>query len=466
MGLLLFNTLSRSKEIFKPIDTTFVGLYTCGPTVYHYAHIGNLRTYVFEDILKRVLLYNNYKVNHIMNVTDVGHLTGDRDMGDDKVAEEAKKENKTAWEIADFYLAAFKKDLVSLNIIEPNIWCKATDYIAAQIDLIKDLEKKGFTYSTSDGVYFDTAKFPDYNKLSHLKLDELKEGARIEKNEEKKNPTDFALWKFSPAFAKATAGKPAEKRQMEWDSPWGTGFPGWHIECSAMSLHFLKDHLDIHCGAVDHINIHHTNEIAQSEAATGKKFFNYWLHGEFLNIGENEKMSKSTGNFMTLDSVSKEFSSEALAFRYLCFLTHYRKSINFKGEALIQASAALTNLRRAVSALGETSSQINEDYKNQFSAAINDDLNMPQAIAVLQSLLKSDLLAEMKLATIKDFDRVLGLDLVSEKLPQEIVELISARDGARAMKDFDTSDQIRKEIEEKGYIVEDGPEGRTKVLKK
>jgi cysteinyl-tRNA synthetase len=379
MSLFLYNSLTRTKEEFKPIGEP-VGLYTCGPTVYHYAHIGNLRTYVFEDVLKRVLLYDNYKVDHVMNVTDVGHLTGDRDMGDDKVAQEAKKEGKTAWEIADFYLSAFKKDLHALNISEPDIWCKATDYIDLQINLIKELEEKGFVYITSDGVYFDTAKFPEYNKLSHLKLDELKEGARVEKNNEKKNPTDFALWKFSPKDT---------KREMEWDSPWGTGFPGWHIECSAMSLHFLKDHLDIHCGAVDHINIHHTNEIAQSEAATGKKFFNYWLHGEFLNIGENEKMSKSKGNIMTLESVSKEYSAEALAFRYLCFLTHYRKSINFKGEALIQASAALTNLRRAVSALGENSGQVNEDYKNQFSAAINDDLNMPQAIAVLQSLIKS-----------------------------------------------------------------------------
>lgn len=456
MSLFLYNTLSRSKEEFKPISDP-VGLYTCGPTVYNYAHIGNLRTYVFEDILKRVLLYNGYTVNHVMNVTDVGHLTGDRDMGEDKIVQEAAKEAKTAWEIADFYLAAFKKDLNNLDIIEPNTWCKATDFIQEQIDLIKDLESKGFTYLTSDGVYFDTAKFPEYNKLSHLKLDELKEGARVEANAEKKNPTDFALWKFSPL---------SSKREMEWDSPWGTGFPGWHIECSAMSLHFLKDHLDIHCGAVDHINIHHTNEIAQSEAVTGKPFFNFWLHGEFLNLGEGEKMAKSTGNFLTLDAETINKQIDPLTFRYMCFLTHYRKAINYKPEALEQASAALVNLRRAVAALGNESGVVDEATKKAFSEAINDDLNMPQAIAIVQNLIKSDLAPAIKLATIKDFDTILGLKLVAADLPQEILELMSARDGARAMKDFDTSDKLRSEIEQMGYIVEDGPEGKTKVLKK
>lgn len=456
MSLFLYNTLSRSKEEFKPISDP-VGLYTCGPTVYNYAHIGNLRTYVFEDILKRVLLYNGYTVNHVMNVTDVGHLTGDRDMGEDKIVQEAAKEAKTAWEIADFYLAAFKKDLNNLDIIEPNTWCKATDFIQEQIDLIKDLESKGFTYLTSDGVYFDTAKFPEYNKLSHLKLDELKEGARVEANAEKKNPTDFALWKFSPL---------SSKREMEWDSPWGTGFPGWHIECSAMSLHFLKDHLDIHCGAVDHINIHHTNEIAQSEAVTGKPFFNFWLHGEFLNLGEGEKMAKSTGNFLTLDAETINKQIDPLTFRYMCFLTHYRKAINYKPEALEQASAALVNLRRAVAALGNESGVVDEATKKAFSEAINDDLNMPQAIAIVQNLIKSDLAPAIKLATIKDFDTILGLKLVAADLPQEILELMSARDGARAMKDFDTSDKLRSEIEQMGYIVEDGPEGKTQVLKK
>ncbi len=456
MSLSLYNTLHREKEPFQPIGET-VGLYTCGPTVYNFAHIGNLRTYVFEDILKRVLIYDGYKIKHVMNITDVGHLTGDRDMGDDKLTAQAEREHKSAAEIAEFYLKAFEQDLVFLNILSPDIWCKASDFIQEQIDLIKTLEAKGFTYITSDGVYFDTAKFPEYNKLSHLKLDELKEGARIEINNEKKNPTDFALWKFSPEGA---------QRQMEWDSPWGTGFPGWHIECSAMSLHFLKDQLDIHCGAVDHINIHHTNEIAQSEAATGKPFFNYWIHGEFLNLGDGEKMAKSTGNILTLEAETINKNIDPLAFRYLCFLTHYRKAINYKAESLEQASAALINLRRAVAALGNETGAVDETIKKEFSEAINDDLNMPQAIAILQNLMKSDLSSAIKLATIKDFDKVLGLNLVAEDLPEDIKELMSARDGARAVKDFDTSDKLRDEIEAKGYKVEDGAEGKTHVLKK
>jgi len=456
MDLLLYNTLNKKKEVFKPISDKLVGLYTCGPTVYHYAHIGNLRTYVFEDILKRVLVYNGFTVKHVMNVTDVGHLTGDRDMGEDKIEKEAALENKTAWEIADFYLAAFKNDLVKLNIIEPQTWCKATDNISEQIDLIKTLEAKGFTYKTTDGIYFDTAKFPEYNKLSHLKLDELKEGARVEKNNEKKNPTDFALWKFSPENT---------KRQMEWESPWGIGFPGWHIECSAMSLEFLKDNLDIHCGGVDHINIHHTNEIAQSEAATGKPFFNYWLHGEHLNLGEGEKMAKSTGNLLTLDSETTKKGIDPLAFRYLCFMTHYRKAINYKPEALEQAQNGLEGLKRAIWSLKNEDGEIDADYQKQFNEAINDDLNMPQAIAVLQLLLKSGLEAGIKLATVIDFDKVLGLNLIAQDLPSEIKDLVAKRLEAKNNKDFATSDKLRVEIEAKGFVVEDGA-GGSKIFKK
>src|SRR6056297_341464 len=272
--IYLYNTLSRKKEEFKPIIKNEVGLYTCGPTVYNYAHIGNLRTYLFEDFLKRMFLYNDYKVKHVMNITDVGHLVGDGDMGEDKLELGAKREKKSAWDIADYYFQAFLSDLKYLNIIEPNKWYKATGTIKEQIDLIKTLEKKGYTYKTSDGLYFDTSKLDDYNKLNKQKLEDLRDGARVEKNNEKKNSTDFALWKFSPQD---------KKRQMEWQSPWGLGFPGWHIECSAMSLKGLGDQLDIHCGGMDHINVHHTNEIAQSEAATDKKFFNYWIHGAFLN---------------------------------------------------------------------------------------------------------------------------------------------------------------------------------------
>lgn len=454
MPLRLYNTLSRAKEDFKPISSP-VGLYTCGPTVYHYAHIGNLRTYIFEDLLKRTLLFNTYQVEHIMNVTDVGHLVGDQDMGEDKMEKGAAREGKSAWEISDFYLTQFKKDLTALNIIEPAVWCKATDYISEQIDLIKILEEKGYTYQTSDGVYFDTSKFADYNKLSHLNLDELKEGARVEKNDEKKNPTDFALWKFSPKD---------QKRQMEWESPWGKGFPGWHIECSAMSLHFLKDHLDIHCGGIDHINIHHTNEIAQSEAATGEKFFNYWLHGALLNISDSEKMAKSDGNILLLEKVATEQKVEPLAFRYACLLTHYRKPMTYKPEMLVQAATALNNIRRSVESLGSKIGEIDSKYAEKFTEAINDDLNMPQAVAVLQTILKSDLAPEIKLGTIQSFDTVLGLDLmrakaVTEEIPSEIRELAAERERARMDQDWATSDILRTKIQKLGYTIEDSSEG-------
>ena len=286
--LYLYNSLSRSKEVFEPLFEDYVGLYTCGPTVYNFAHIGNLRTYIFEDILKRVLLYNGYQVKHVMNITDVGHLTGDRDMGEDKMEKGAAREGKTAWDIAEFYTQAFKKDISRLNAIDPDIWCRATDSIPEQIELVRTLEEKGYTYKIHDGIYFDTSKFEGYAKLSHQNLDALQEGARVEKNPEKRNSTDFALWKFSPQD---------QQRQMEWDSPWGMGFPGWHIECSSMSMKYLGEHLDIHCGGTDHVDVHHTNEIAQSEAATGKKFFNFWIHGAFLNIQGGKKMAKSSRQF-------------------------------------------------------------------------------------------------------------------------------------------------------------------------
>ena len=340
--LYLYNTLTRKKEEFKPIEKGQVGLYTCGPTVYNYAHIGNLRTYLFEDILKRILLYNDYKVKHVMNITDVGHLTGDRDMGEDKLEIGAKREHKTAWEIAEFYTQAFRQDIKKLNILEPDVWCKATDYIKEQIDLIKILETKGYTYKTADGVYFDTAKFKDYTRLSRQNLEALKAGARIEKNPEKKNPTDFALWKFSPKDS---------KRQMEWASPWGVGFPGWHIECSAMSLALLKNQLDIHCGGVDHINIHHTNEIAQSQTATDQKFFNFWLHGAFLNIAGGKKMAKSQDNFLTLENALIKKSIDPLAFRFVCLQTHYRKPMEYSEAGIKNAQSGLEHLYNQVKQL-------------------------------------------------------------------------------------------------------------------
>lgn len=459
--MILYNTLSRTKEEFKPINSHEVGLYTCGPTVYNYAHIGNLRTYLFEDWLKRILAYNKYQVKHVMNVTDVGHLVGDGDVGEDKMETGAVREGKSAWEIADYYLAAFKKDLFDLNILEPTIWCKATDNIPEQIDLIKTLEVKGYTYQTSDGIYFNTNRFPDYNKLSHLKLDELEEGARVEKNPEKKNPTDFALWKFSPAGA---------KRQMEWESPWGIGFPGWHIECSAMSLKYLGKELDIHCGGVDHINIHHTNEIAQSEAATGKKFFNYWLHGAFLNVIGGKKMAKSDDNFLTLDNALVKKGLSPLAYRYGAASVHYRKPMEYSEDNFRQAQNAWNNLLRQVAALGDKKGEINIFWRDSFLAAINDDLNIPQALAITQDMLKSDLAPEVKLATVLDFDKVLGLGLSDVKnfsdneilfseLPNEVQALVLARETARQEKDFTQSDRLRDEIKSRGYVVEDTKDG-------
>ena len=335
--LKFYNTLSKKKKVFKPLKDKKVGLYTCGPTVYLYAHIGNLRTYIFEDILKRVLLYNGYKVKHIMNITDVGHLTSDADTGEDKIELKAKKERKTAWQIADFYTKAFKRDLKFLNIKEPDFWVKATKTIEGQIKLIKILEKKGFTYKISDGIYFDSSKLKTYGKLRGKQRIKIKPGARIEMVPGKKNPTDFALWKFTP---------PGIKRQMEWDSPWNRGFPGWHTECVVMSIKYLGIPFDIHCGGVDHILIHHTNEIAQGEAAFGKILAKYWLHGEFLVLKEG-RMGKSEGNIVILeDLIKKGFNS--LAYRYLCLGAHYRSKLTFSWEGLEASQNALDNLRQKI----------------------------------------------------------------------------------------------------------------------
>ncbi|MEA3463591.1 MAG: cysteine--tRNA ligase [Patescibacteria group bacterium] len=486
--LNLYNTLTRKKEKFKPIKKGGVGLYTCGPTVYNYAHIGNLRTYIFEDILKRVLSYNGYKVKHVMNITDVGHLTGDRDMGEDKLEKGAKREGKTAWEIAVFYTKAFREDMKRLNLIEPDIWCKATDYIQEQISLVKQLEKNGYTYKISDGIYFNTAKFKNYAKLSHQNLDALQEGARVEKNDEKKNSTDFALWKFSPKNV---------KRQMEWDpkkygADWDIGFPGWHIECSAMSMKCLGGQLDIHCGGIDHINVHHTNEIAQSEAATGKKFFNYWVHGAFLNIAGGKKMAKSEENFLTLKNAFVKKGINPLVYRFAALQTHYRKPMEYSEEIIKNAEKGLKHLynqvreleigrRRSIALATERNwklETINNEYKEKFVKAINDDLNIPQALAVVQELLKSDLSNQNKLTTVFDFDKVLGLDLdmVSSKLmfrgdayiaktPENVKKLVDERKKARKENNWEKSDRLRDEIKKLGYAVEDSKE-RMRVYKK
>ena len=465
MTVRLYNTLSREKEVFVPIRPNAVGLYTCGPTVYNYAHIGNLRTFLFEDVLKRILSYNGFSVKHVMNITDVGHLTGDRDMGEDKLEKGAQQEGKSAWEIAAYYTEAFKTDMERLHILPPTIWCRATDTIPEQIALIQTLEEKGFTYRTSDGIYFDTARFPDYTRLSHQNLDALQEGARVEKNPEKRNATDFALWKFSP---------PGVQRQMEWASPWGTGFPGWHIECSAMSMKYLGDQLDIHCGGTDHIDVHHTNEIAQSEAATGKPFFNFWMHGAFLIIAGGKKMAKSEGNFLTLENAFVKNHIDPLAYRYATFLTHYRKPMEYSPEAIEAALNGLQHLRNQVRTLRDEAGDaldrgaVDAAYREKFLAEINDDLNMPRAMAVVQELLKSDLPAADKLASLYDFDRVLGFDLAqvdqADRLPEEIQRLAEERLAARAAKNWALSDELRDAIQARGYRVQDTPQG-TKVFK-
>ncbi len=458
MDLYFYNTLHKAKEKFEPIVSGQAGVYTCGPTVYNFAHIGNLRTYLFEDFLVRTLAYNGYRVKRVMNITDVGHLSGDMDMGEDKMEQGATREGRTAWEIAAYYTDAFREDLQALNIAAPDIWCKATDNIAEQIALVKSLEEKGFVYRTADGLYFDTAKFPEYNRLSHLPLEELKEGARIEKNPDKKNPTDFAVWKFSPA---------ASKRQMEWDSPWGVGFPGWHLECSAMSLKYLGKQLDIHCGGIDHINVHHTNEIAQSEAATGEKFFNYWLHGAFLNIAGGKKMAKSEDNFLTLDRALLNKGIDPLAYRFAALQVHYRKPMEYSEDSLRQAEQGWQSLRRQLASLGDGFGRVDDAVRLEFQQAINDDLNMPQALALLFKVLKSDLSAEDKRATARDFDKVLGLDLfrpLSEQnvdIPENVAALLSERRQARTEKDWLKSDILRQAIYEAGYLVEDGQEGQS-----
>jgi cysteinyl-tRNA synthetase len=454
MALVIFNTLSREKEEFVPINPHEVGMYTCGPTVYNYAHLGNMRTYLFEDILKRVLTYNGFDVKHIMNITDVGHLTGDRDMGEDKIEKESKKENKTAREIAEFYTKAFEEDLNNLNILFPSVFCKATDNIKEQIEMIEKLEQKGFTYKTSDGIYFDTSKVIDYTKLSHQKIESLKEGARIEINNEKKNATDFALWKFSPV---------GSKRQMEWESPWGVGFPGWHIECSAMSVKYLGEQFDIHCGGVDFVNLHHTNELAQTESATGKvPWVRYWLHGEFLNLKDGEKMAKSTGNFLTLRSEFLDKNISPLVYRYATLSVHYRKQMEWSEDMIISATNSYNSLIYKIKELGDKIGEINEDFKNKFLTEINDDLNMPKALAVISEVFKSDISDEDKLATILDFDKVLGLGLGNIKngiIPEEINNLVREREKARQEKDWAKSDELRDKISSLGYEVKDTDSG-------
>lgn len=452
MKLQFFDTYARSIREFLPVAPPVVSMYSCGPTVYDYAHIGNLRTYIFEDVLRRTLEMAGYQVKHVMNITDVGHLTSDADTGEDKMEKGSRQVGKSAWEIAEIYTTAFKDDIHRLNILEPTVWCKATDHITEQIETIRCIEAKGFTYRTSDGVYFDTSKLDDYGHLGRLDVGGLQAGKRIDMGE-KRNPTDFALWKFSPTD---------QKRQMEWDSPWGVGFPGWHIECTAMSAKYLGPLFDIHCGGEDHITVHHSNEIAQAEACYGTHLANYWMHGYFLQF-DSAKMSKSTGEFLRLQ-VLIDRGYDPLAYRYFCLNAHYRSNLSFTWEGLDGAVSALDRLRSEVYRLGEPG-EADEELLAGFKAQISDDLNMPRALAAMWSLLKSTLPNPVKKATALEFDRVLGLGLatwhppVEEEVPEEILALVEQRQKARAEHRFQDADVIRRQVDDAGYRIEDTPQG-------
>lgn len=474
--LNLYNTLSRKKKVFRPLRKGRVGIYACGPTVYDYAHIGNLRTYIFEDILKRVLEYNGYKVKHIMNITDVGHLTSDADTGEDKLEKGAKREKKTVWEIANFYTKHFRKDLKNLNIKPPDIWLKATDTIEEQIDLIKVLEKKGFTYQIEDGIYFDTSKLKNYGVLwGNKKPVELKAGARVEMVKGKKLPTDFALWKFTPKGV---------KRQMEWDprdygANWEKGFPGWHTECVVMGIKELGIPFDVHCGGIDHIPIHHTNEIAQAEAAYGKNLARFWLHGEFLILKEG-RMGKSEGNIIITD-ILNEKGYCLLSYRYLCLTAHYRSKLTFSWKSLQASQNALKKLyERTAVILSEAKDLHRRDsspsaspraqndngidvYKKEFLRFINNDLDMPKAVALMWQMLDDKKLSNKeKYGLLLDFDKVfgLGLDKVKkQKIPKKILELVEKREQHRQKEEWQKADAIRKEIKALGFQIEDTSKG-------
>ncbi len=452
MTIQLYDTYSRSVRPFEPLHPPQVGLYACGPTVYDYAHIGNLRTYLFEDTLRRVLEYNGYAVRHVMNITDVGHLTSDADSDEDKLEVGSRRTGKTAWEIAEQYTQAFQDDLRQLNILEPTIWCKATDHIPEQIASIKAIEANGFTYRTSDGIYFDTSKLPDYGYIGRLNIEGLQAGSRVEMGE-KRHPTDFALWKFSPADT---------QRQMEWDSPWGVGFPGWHIECSAMSAKYLGTYFDIHCGGEDHITVHHPNEIAQSQACCDTRLANFWMHGYFLQLDE-AKMSKSSGEFLRLQSLI-ERGYEPLVYRFFNLSANYRAKLNFNWEGMDGAATALNRLRRAVYEWGDAATEVDEGYKARFLEAVNADLNMPRALALVWELVRSDLPAPVKKATLLDFDRVLGLRLgewqpAADAIPDAIVALAEQRQQARAEKRWKDADALRDQAAAAGYEIIDSAQG-------
>ncbi|MBN1312224.1 MAG: cysteine--tRNA ligase [Anaerolineae bacterium] len=451
MMLRLYDTYMRSVREFEPLQPPAAGMYTCGPTVYDYAHIGNLRTYIFEDLLRRVLEFNGYNVKHVMNITDVGHLVSDADTGEDRMEKGSRRTGQSAWEIAELYAQEFKNDLLRLNIQEPHIWCRATDHIREQIDFVKCIEANGYTYRTSDGIYFDTSKLADYGHLGCLDIEGLRAGARVDVAE-KRSPTDFALWKFSP---------PGEKRQMEWDSPWGVGFPGWHIECSAMAAKYLGPYFDIHCGGEDHITVHHPNEIAQTQACHGTRLANFWMHGYFLQI-DRGRMGKSEGNFLRLQTLIDK-GYDPLVWRFFCLGAHYRTKLNFNWEALDGAATGLNRLRTVTYEWGAPG-ELNQEYIDRFTEHINDDLNIPRALALAWELAKSELPGSVKKATMLAFDQVLGLDLAfrkpaTEAVPDTVMALIEQREQARANKAWQEADALREQVRAAGYEIEDTSQG-------
>jgi len=472
----LYNTLSKEVEKFTPIAPPKVGLYTCGMTVYDYAHIGHGRKYVGDDILKRVLNRFGYEVTHVQNVTDVGHLVSDGDEGEDKLEKGAKKAGKTVWDVAKFFTDDFYKSMDLLNILRPTIICKATEHITDQISLIEQLFRKGHAYNTPEAVYFDVSTFPDYGKLFGQSLHEKKQAVReeVKTGEHKRNPQDFALW-----FKRV--GRFSD-HAMHWESPWGDGFPGWHIECSAMSMKYLGDTIDIHTGGIDHIPVHHPNEIAQSEGVTGKQFVKYWIHYSFLMV-DGLKMSKSLNNFYRIEDVIQK-SIDPLSLRYFYLTAHYRKPLNFTWEAVQAAQNSLLELRKYMNTF---TTKMNEhereqlstekltkldDFRERFDEALGNDLNMPQALAVVWETAKSNIPPGDKHDLLLDFDSILGLDLgripeknIVETIPSDVLNLAKTRDLLRKEKKYAEADVIRMQIEEKGFSATDSSEG-TKVQKK
>ena len=462
MAVKLYNTLTKQKSNFVPLNGNEVRIYSCGPTVYSYAHIGNFRTYIFMDNLRRMLEYNGYNLKHVMNITDVGHLESDSDEGEDKMEKAAKKENKSPYEIAEFYTKAFFKDMEKLHIERPEIIAKATEHIPDMLEFAKEIVKNGYGYETSTAIYFDVSKLDKYPVLSNRNIEEQIAGARVDVDPEKRNPYDFAIWIKAP-----------KNHIMKWDSPWGLSYPGWHLECSAMSRKYLGEEFDIHTGGVDHIPTHHENEIAQSKGAFGKIPAKIWMHVEFLQI-DGGKMSKSLGNVYTISQL-EEKGIEALAYKLFCYTAHYRTKLNFTFEGAAASQKALNRLREAFVKHNNGNDNVDDEliqkYKNKFLDAINDDLNMPLAMSTVWELARNDLKSKKISDLLLDFDRVLGLDLKnSEKyleeqnkveLPDEIADLLEKRKKARKEKNWQLSDEIRDVLKEKGYIVKDTKEGMT-----